>query len=243
MPRKQLLTAIFITVSVVAAWPTGAQAIQELPADSTTYCGPERARVHVIVIHGGSFILGNPGMTADTCEAFGNRGWRVTNLSYPLGDLVGAERAARDAAREARRGSEVTLAYGESAGGGLASLLAARGWVDGAFAWAPVSDLVRWQGESKPGFVNWEPFRDSSRATLTRLSAVRWAGRESAPLMVSHGRDDEHVPLAQSRRLKARWPAMRLREAAGGHLQNEESYLSATVNAEHFFRWLLTRSS
>lgn len=235
MPRNQPLTAILLSVAALAGSPAGASAADG-PVDRTTYCGPEGARVHVVVIHGGSFVIGDPGMTADTCEAFGARGWRVTNLDYPLGDLSGAEAAVREAARRARRTSEVTLAYGESAGGGLASLMAARGWVDGAFAWAPVSDLARWQGESQPGFVNWSPFRDSSRATLRRVSAVNWAGRASAPLMVTHGRADDLVPLAQSRRLKARWPAMKLREVAGGHLQHEESFLNATANAERFFQ-------
>ena len=242
MHRSRFTTALFLAVAAIVAWPGAALAAGERPAAPSTYCGPEGARVHVIVIHGGSFILGDPGMTADTCEAFGNRGWRVTNLSYPLGDLVGAEAALRGAADNARRHSGVTLAYGESAGGGLAALMAARGWVDGAFAWAPVSDLARWKSESRPGFVNWAPFRDSSTATLRRVSAVRWAGRRSAPLMVTHGRDDDLVPVAQSRRLKARWPSMTLREVSGGHLPHEESYIRATETAGRFFQRLLPRT-
>lgn len=174
-------------------------------------------------------------MTSDSCMAFARAGYDAYNLDYPLGDLAGAEAYIAAEARRLGRSRLPVYAYGESAGGGLSALLAARSRVDAAFAWAPVTDLPAWQKESIPGFVNWSPFISSEPSLLRRLSAVSFASRRSAPLMVVHGRADQHVPMAQSLRLKARYPRMVLRVAPGGHLQYEPSYLNATSSALSFF--------
>lgn len=204
-------------------------------AGADQLCPARKARAQVVILHGGSFILGSSAMTYDSCNAFARAGYKAYNLDYPLGDLAGAEAYIVSRVARLRRSRLPLYAYGESAGGGLAALLSSRSLVDGAFAWAPVSDLPAWQVESLPGFVNWEPFVSSSPDLLRRLSAVSFASRRSAPLMVVHGRDDRHVPLAQSLRLKARYPRMRLKVTSGGHLQHEPSYLNATKSALSFF--------
>ena len=224
--NKRLLALLSMAAFLVMVGPAVAK---------TQYCGPKKSSAAVIVIHGGSFILGGPDMTADTCKAFAAKGWRVTNLDYPLGDLNGASQSVKLASRIAKRNHQRVFAYGESAGGGLAALAAARRWVDGAFAWAPVSNLYLWQEESQQGFVNWQPFKDSSTSTLTRNSADYWAGKRSAPILVVHGQDDTLVNFSQSTRLKSHWPKMTLTPAQGGHYQYERSYLDATKNATKCF--------
>lgn len=177
-------------------------------------------------------------MTADSCQAFASQGYWVINSDYPLGDLLGAEDHLRRLAFAARTGHQKVFAYGESAGGGLSALMAAHGWVDGAYAWAPISDLYRWQSDSLPGFVDWSGFKDHDAATLKWVSAITWASRRSKPLLVVHGRADVKVPFAQSRRLKARYRRMTLRAVAGGHEDYEPSFTGSTATA---IAWLSRR--
>jgi len=178
--------------TVVAAFL--AAAVLALPASASAaneYCGPRSARTAVIVIHGGAFVIGSSSLTSDTCRAMGAKGFRVINIDYPLGDLVGAEQALYNAVVEARKKAKTVYSYGESAGAGLAALAAARSWTDGAYAWAPVSDLVAWRKETEAtGFLDWRAFKDSSAKTLMRLSAVKWASKTSSPAVVVHGRND-----------------------------------------------------
>ena len=203
------------------------------------YCGPADAEVAVLVIHGGYFAIGTPEATADSCEAFAARGWRAVNLDYPLGDLAAAARHVEAAAWRARAGHRTVLVYGESAGGGLAALAAARRRVNGAFAWAPVSDLLSWKRNEAAGLPFWAAIADTKPSTLRRFSAATWVSPLSAPLGVVHGRSDGVVSVSQSVRLKRRWPSMKLRVASGGHQQSARSYAGATNSAIVFFEGLI----
>ena len=158
------LAYLTVVLVLALALPGSAQA-------EDLYCGNPNSKRAVILIHGGSFGLGGPYLTEDSCRKFASAGYYVINSDYPLGDLLGAERHLRVQAAKARRNHRKVFAYGESAGGGLAALLSARSLVDAAFAWAPVSDLYRWKSESEPGFVNWRSFRNFDAATLRRVSA------------------------------------------------------------------------
>ena len=206
------------------------------------YCGPADAEVAVLVIHGGYFAIGTPEATADSCEAFAARGWRAVNLDYPLGDLAAAARHVEAAAWRARAGHRTVLVYGESAGGGLAALAAARRRVNGAFAWAPVSDLLSWKRNEAAGLPFWAAIADTKPSTLRRFSAATWVSPLSAPLGVVHGRSDGVVSVSQSVRLKRRWPSMTLRVASGGHEQSARSYAGATKSAISYFERLLLGS-
>jgi len=220
-----------LTATVILAAAIFALAFPGYAQAADTYCGNASSKRAVVLIHGGSFGLGGPYMTQDSCRAFAAKGYYVINSDYPLGDLLGAERYLGVQVTSARKGGRKVFAYGESAGGGLAALLASRSLVNAAFAWAPVSDLYRWKAESERGFVNWSGFRNFDSATLIRMSASNWASSRSTPLLVVHGRSDTKVPLAQSTRLKARYPAMTLQVVAGGHAETEPSFLSATSSA------------
>jgi len=196
-----------------------------------TYCGNPKSQRAVLVIHGGSFGIGSPQLTEDSCKAFGRAGYYAINSDYPLGDLRATEKHLRAQVSEARLRHKKVFAYGESAGGGLAALLSARSLVDAAFACSPVSDLNRWQAESKAGFVNWKAFKESDQATLRQASAAHWASKTSTPLMVVHGRNDTLVPLGQSLRLRKRYPAMTLKIVRGGHPADETSFVQFTRTA------------
>ncbi len=216
--RFSLAAAAAVTAALLCAPAAGA-------ADQI--CGPASAKTAVIVIHGGGFLFGSPQGYPRECAKLGARGYYAVNIDYPLGDLGGAEKYLHDTSVRLRSRYRQVFAYGESAGGGLAALAAARRWVDRAFAWAPVTDLVSWQAEAQPGFVHWEVFKDSSVPTLRRLSAVTWASARSAPILILHGTADTLVPIAQSYRLALKWPSMTLWTGPGGHYPDEPTYLIA----------------
>jgi len=228
MLRKLIPAALFAAFLAVPATASAAD----------QYCGPVKAKTAIIVIHGGYFVVGSPGGTADTCAAFAAKGWRVINIDYPLGDLNGAYNAVSKAAVQAHKDHRQVVAYGESAGGSLAALAAARRWVDGAFAWAPVSNLISWNAKTPSGHNIWDYCLDSSLPLLRKMSAYYSANPQSAPLRVVHGRSDTVVPVKQSRALKRKYPHMTLIERAGGHDATSSSYLSATSDAIKFFQSL-----
>ena len=211
---------------------------------ATSYCGPANAKTAIIVIHGGSFVYsrlipvtpddgGNSLYTGDSCAAFAAKGWRVINLDYPLADLTGAYNDLNMTAAVARANYTNVLSYGESAGGGLASLAAAKGWVKATYAWAPVSNLTAWQTQSF-----WNNFKDPSVATRSKLSAYYSVSSKSTALLVIHGRSDVTVPVKQSRDLKTKYSKMTLIEKAGGHQPYELSFKNATAEAIAYFKSL-----
>ena len=100
----------------------------------------------LILIHGGSFLYEDPTFEALTRQRAVAAGFVPHYLRYPLGDMPAAFEAARaEAARLRARYGTAVYAYGSSAGGTLAALLAGDGLVSAAVAKAPVSDLLGWE--------------------------------------------------------------------------------------------------
>jgi pimeloyl-ACP methyl ester carboxylesterase len=137
-------------------------------------------------------------------------------LSYPLKDLAGAVLAAR---HEARRLGTLyrgrVFAYGTSAGGTLAELLAGDGLVSAAVAKAPISDLVGWRWPLTAYGPTYYESIGASTSDLYRLSPLRRPARR--PLLIVHGRRDRIVPLGMSRRYAAKFKRAHLWVVQGGH--------------------------
>jgi pimeloyl-ACP methyl ester carboxylesterase len=172
---------------------------------------------HLLLIHGGSFLFEDPTFEARTRAVARAAGFVPHYLRYPLGDVPAAVLAARaEAARlRSRYGRAAVYAYGSSAGGTLAELLAGDGLVRAAVAKAPISDLLGW--EWPLGAYGAEYFE---RIGLTaeaqrRLSPLR--RRATRPLLIVHGRGDRIVPIAMSRTYAAKFRRVRLWVVAGGH--------------------------
>ncbi len=72
------------------------------------------------------------------------RGFAPKIVDYPLLNVPGAVRQSTQLAKRLNRRGRTVYAYGESAGGMLALLLAERGLVRAASAQAPVADLPGW---------------------------------------------------------------------------------------------------
>jgi dienelactone hydrolase len=179
--------------------------------------GPaESLAPHLLLIHGGSFLFEDPHFEAATRQAALDAGFVPHYLRYPLGDLGGAVGAAR---AEARRLGAIypgrLYAYGSSAGGTLAALLAGDGMVRAALAKAPPSDLVGWEWPLATYGADYYERIGADSATRQRLSPLHRPARR--PLLLLHGRNDAVVPVAMSEAFAAKFRRVELWAVGGGH--------------------------
>jgi len=195
---------------VAMVWPAAAAA-EVAPAE------PAGPPPQLLLFHGGSFLFDDPSFEELTEPLAEAAGFVPHYVEYPLGNLPEAvTRARAEAARlRARFGVEDVFAYGSSAGGTLAALLAGDGLVDAAVAKAPVSDLVGW---SWPLTAYGEDYYEQVGLTQEaryRLSPLRRPERR--PLLLLQGRSDQVVPLSMSEAFAAKFGQVRLWVIAGGH--------------------------
>ena len=187
------------------------------PARAESAVGPaESPAPHLLLIHGGSFLFEDPHFEAATRQAALDAGFVPHYLRYPLGDLRGALRAAR---AEARRLGALypgrLYAYGSSAGGTLAALLAGDGMVRAALAKAAPSDLVGWEWPLVAYGGDYFEQIGVDSAARHRLSPLRRPARR--PLLLLHGRNDAVVPVTMSEAFAAKFPRVELWVVGGGH--------------------------
>jgi dienelactone hydrolase len=179
--------------------------------------GPaESLAPHLLLIHGGSFLFEDPTFDAVTRQAAVDAGFVPHYLTYPLGDLGAAVQAAR---AEARRLGALypgrLYAYGSSAGGTLAALLAGDGMVRAAVAKAPPTDLVGWGWPLAAYGGDYYERIAADSAARVRLSPLRRPARR--PLLLLHGVNDAIVPVAMSEAFAAKFREVRLWVVGGGH--------------------------
>jgi fermentation-respiration switch protein FrsA (DUF1100 family) len=106
-------------------------------------------------------------------------------------------------------------AYGTSAGGTLAALLAGDGLVSAAVAKAPISDLVGWRWPLSAYGPDYYESIGTTIADRFRLSPLRRPARR--PLLIVHGQGDRVVPLAMSRAYAMKFARVHLWVVRGGH--------------------------
>lgn len=178
---------------------------------------PVASKPQLLLIHGGSFLFDDADFQAETETAAVAAGFAPHYLSYPLGDLPAALAAARGAALALRaQFGPGVYAYGTSAGGTLAALLAGDGLVAGAVAKAPPSDLLGWQWPLVTyGPDYYERIDIGSAAARRRFSPLRRPARR--PLLLVQGRADQVVPLAMSETFAAKFRRVHLWAVPGGH--------------------------
>lgn len=191
------------------------------PADaaaSSSAVGPAgSAAPQLILIHGGSFLYEDPTFESLTRRRALRAGFTPHYLRYPPGDVPGAFQAARaEAVRLRARYGNAVYAYGSSAGGTLAALLAGDGLVSAAAAKAPVSDLLDWEWPLRAyGPDYFERIGLAAAAARRRLSPLRRPARQ--PLLILQGRRDRVVPVAMNREYAAKFKRVYLRVVQGGH--------------------------
>jgi acetyl esterase/lipase len=209
-------------------WPAVASAQVE-PAK------PAGPPPQLLLFHGGSFLFEDPSFEAATEPLAEEAGFVPHYVDYPLGDLPAAlTRARAEAARlRSRYGADDVYAYGSSAGGTLAALLAGEGLVAAAVAKAPPSDLVGWTWPLSTYGADYYEQVGLSEEARYRLSPIRRP--ECQPLLLLQGRSDAVVPAAMSEAFAAKFRQVHLWLLAGGH-RAERSRPQVVVRA---LGWLL----
>ncbi len=193
----------------------------------------------LLLIHGGSFLFDDPSFQARTEAPAIAAGFVPHYLSYPLDDLPGAVVAAREEAARlrVRFGLDNLYAYGSSAGGTLAALLAGDGLVSAAVAKSAPSDLVGWEWPLSaygPGYYEEIGANPDERQ---RLSPIRRP--MTRPLLVVQGRADRVVPLAMSQAFAAKFRRVHLWVVPGGHATDR----TRPWEIRRAMRWLARLSS
>jgi pimeloyl-ACP methyl ester carboxylesterase len=176
----------------------------------------ESTRPQLLLIHGGSFLYEDPTFESLTLAAVLAAGFSPHYLRYPLGDMPAAFQAARaDAIRLRAKYGSAVYAYGSSAGGTLAALLAGDGLVSAAVAKAPISDFLAWEWPLSAYGPDYFEQIGMPFAARHRLSPLR--RRAPRPLLVVQGRRDRIVPLAMNRAYSVKFKRVRLWVVQGGH--------------------------
>jgi pimeloyl-ACP methyl ester carboxylesterase len=171
---------------------------------------------HLLLIHGGSFLYEDPTFEPLTRAAARAAGFIPHYLRYPLDDMPAAFQAARaEAIRLRTRYGSAVYAYGTSAGGTLAALLAGDGLVSAAAAKAPPTDLLGWEWPLGAYGLDYYQQIGLTPAARRRLSPLRRPARR--PLLLVHGRHDQVVSVAQSAAFAAKFAQVRLWVVRGGH--------------------------
>lgn len=193
----------------------------------------------LLLFHGGSFLFEDPTFEAASEPLVEAAGFIPHYVDYPLGDVTAAvARAQAEAARlRSRYGLDHVFAYGSSAGGTLAALLAGNGLVAAAVAKAPPSDLAEWTWPlTTYGDDYYEQIGLTPEARY-RLSPLRRPAQR--PLLLLQGRADAVVPAAMSEAFAAKFGEVSLWLLSGGH-KAERSRPQVVIRA---LRWMLRASA
>jgi len=187
----------------------------------------EGPRPLVIFVHGGGWAIGTPKYAAvyrnwpERLAGLAARGYVVAAPSYRLSgearfpaafhDIQASIRWLRSNAQAFGVDRERVLIWGESAGGHLAALVAARcedparangesACVQGAVVWYGISDLLSQDfGDMDRNFLGCAVGCDELRR---QASPVHRVGPDAAPFLILHGTADRVVPYRQAQLLQ-----------------------------------------
>jgi acetyl esterase/lipase len=193
---------------------------------------PRSATPVVLLINGGGWIhTPTPlGVVADEARA---AGFKPVWVNYPLNDLRAANIWVRRVAQYWRLRHREVFAYGLSAGGTMAALLAAQSRVDAAAVNAPPSDLLAWDGSLfVPGY--WEMIRADEDA---RRKFSPYHQPHVNPVRVYHSRADSFVPFSLSQSYDAKFSRVSLVEIPGEHCEEQYARDTAALALD----WLRSR--
>ena len=199
--------------------------------------GPEGGaapRPAVVHFHGGGWRMGERSSLGPVLDGFGfsafetltDAGFVVASADYRLSqeahfpaqlhDAQAAVRWLRNHAADYNVEPDRIYAWGDSAGGHLASLVGLTAdAVAAVAAWYPPTDLVRMADQSLPGAVARADDPGSREELLVgavladeparaaAASPISYASRSAPPFFLAHGTADRFVPPAQSASLAA----------------------------------------
>jgi acetyl esterase/lipase len=185
--------------------------------------GPIRKppKPQLLLFHGGSFIYEDPKFEPETVGWAKLAGFVPHYITYPLGNIPAALEVAKAEARAYAKkvGADKVFAYGASAGGTLAALLASEGLVAAAATKAPVSDLVAWEYGLNTYGSDYYSKMNLDLEGRYQLSPIN---REVIdPLLIFQGRIDNVVPAAMNQTYADLNPSITYWSVAGGHATDE----------------------
>lgn len=246
--RHLIVTPLLAATALAMAWAPPAPAASKPqtpsalrwqvsgPVGSTgdIVAGGPTSRRHLIVIPGGGFTFHDRGFWPAIAPKAIAAGFEPHFLAYRLYDLEGAIADARAMARalSARYGRAKVFAYGSSAGGTLATLLAARGEVSAAVSSSGLYDLRHWPWATEYRGDEYLHSIGASWEVRQRVSPVRH--RLRCPALLLHGSWDPVVPVTQALDFEATRPRARLRLYPGGH----GLYRARPASVYAAIRWL-----
>lgn len=207
--------AVALACTVLALGPEGFPA----SADARSR-GPaaEHPPPLLLLIPGGGFVLRAETMPIAASGIGREMGFAVRTVRYRLNDPLTAWRQVRDLARRARANRRDVYAYGESAGGTLAALLAGRGLAVAAATNAPPSDLTRWRLPGYPHY--WQRMENGGPRKRRALSPALRPTR--GPVLVQHSETDTVVPASMSAAWARRDPRVTVSGYAGHHVVGKD---------------------
>lgn len=164
-----------------------------------------------LLFHQGGFVHGGDDQMRQQRKVARRRGFKPVRVDYTLGDLGAAVRDAKRSADKYGPRRKV-VAYGESAGGALAALLASRGKVDAAVTYSGPNNLAKWFGGRGDQL-------GSSRAQQRRWSASSRKSR--SPILAYTTEVDPWVDPTPTRRWARRDPNVRHRKVGGLHIAGD----------------------
>lgn len=213
MARARLLIAVAaLALAGIAAAPQPAAA--ERPV--------------VLLIHGGAWLFGGPEYMRRAAVIAREEGFEPVSVGYPLKYPVRANLYTQRVARRYAREGRSVYAYGESVGGTMAEVLAARCLVEAAVGNSAPPDLMGWPEPDQPSVFPREPLLPYSPFHL----------RHCSPVLAMHSPSDGLVDFRFARDYAAKFRQVSLRRIPGGHL-GDEPYLA---NTRLGLRWLARRA-
>ena len=203
-------------------------AVAAMLALSLTVPARAEAKPVVLLIHGGGYYL-DYGIIHPAATVFEAHGLQPVLVDYAIGDIAQARRDVRAAA--GRFPDRTVFAYGESAGGGLAAMLAQSDLIDAAALHSPLADLTeeRWAGLGREFGCWWEE-------CLRRFSPALSDARQPTLAMVPE--QDQAVDPRRVLDWAANDPLVRSISYPGGHL--EASPLGSVGDLERFADFFLS---
>jgi acetyl esterase/lipase len=191
-----------LVLAMAATLPAAAQGRDERPI--------------LLLMHSGGFVI--PGDMHDAAALAPRYGFEPRDIQYTLGDPLQAWRDVRAAALRGLRSGRRVYAYGSSAGGTLAVLLAEHRLVEAAAADAPPGDLTNW-GEAEMarlGIQNyWEDMPNHGATTRRFLSPI--LSGTSRPVLLQQDAADPIVPFGPNAAWAKRERKVWLRISPTGH--------------------------
>ena len=210
-----------VPVALLVACAVSAVLAVSLPARGrtlVTWTAPHgRPAGVVLVIHGGAWRASGARTTAlmaGRARTFAGWGWAAAVVDYRgFADSPGDVVRAYDVARQRFPGLPI-CAYGESAGGHLALMLAVRRPLACVVDAAGPVDLPRLGGTPQADWVRAKAL--AAFGDLRDASPTRHAAAIRAPVLAGYAAADRIVPASQGRDLKRALPRARVIELGPG---------------------------